>query len=345
VSIPEDIVEEVARIFGYDNLTFVAPKIELTKSAFNAQHDVRRRIRNFLAQCGGMHEILSYPWVEDSFLEAAGISRDECLALHAGPSPKASLLQPTRIPSLLGAIKLNRSHVQELSLFEVANVFSPQGRSSQSGEGEVLPYQKQVVAGAVVSENRQDSFLKTRGIVEELFRSLPFGEVIFNPDRSPPRWVHVDTGLVIELKKSGEKVGRMGLIAGTTLFKSGIKHCSASAFEIDIDTILGLKRINQAYEAIPKYPVVDFDLAVLLSIETPWAVVEEQVLSADKLVTSVSFLNEYRGEQVPGGKKSVALRYTLCDPKATLSSKQVNKVADKIIAKLKKAVGAEMRAG
>ncbi len=341
VSIPEDIVEEVARLIGYDNIEFVAPPVELTKAIQQPRFDLDRSIRTFLAVKGGMYEIFAYPWAEEKFVQAAGFSLEHTLTICDPPSPSTKSLKTSLVPDLLEATKANLRNFATCSLFEVSRIFNGQSFSHWTIQEEKLPAQPKFCGGAIAHNDAETAFLKAKGIVTELLASLPIHKARLQEQESSAPWATKGATLTISVGK--HEVGVLALASPKVLRKAGIERVHIALFELNLD-LLDPKPIKErAYTPLPKYPQVDYDLALLFDQDVAWSSVEQLVKKCDPLIQSVCFADEYRGKQIPDGKKSLAFQMTLGDPKATLTSEQVQAVADKVLQRVDKELGGHLR--
>ncbi|MCB0333617.1 MAG: phenylalanine--tRNA ligase subunit beta, partial [Bdellovibrionales bacterium] len=215
VSIPEDIVEEVARLIGYDNIEFVAPPVVLTKAIQQPRFDLDRSIRTFLSTKGGMYEIFAYPWAEEKFLLAAGFSTEGTLTICDPPSPSTKSLKTSLIPDLLEATKANLRHHSQCSLFEVSRVFHGDSFLNWTTQDEELPSQPKFCAGVVAHNNAETAFLTAKGIVTGLLSSLPIPQARFEEKDSSAPWITKGATLLISVGK--REVGVLSLASPKVL--------------------------------------------------------------------------------------------------------------------------------
>ena len=146
---------------------------------------------------------------------------------------------------------------------------------------------------------------------------------------------------VLAIKEGEEEiVGSIGLLAVSALADSGIKLISAAAFELDTDKLSPYPSRTNEFKHLPLYPLVEQDLSILVDETVKWSEIEEAI---GKMVKELSFVEEYRGKQIPAGKKSIMLSYKIGNDDSTMNSKQIEKKMNAIVGVLKKKVGAELR--
>ncbi len=339
VDIPEDIVEEVARLYGYENLAFIAPKVELTAAVNQPRHRLDRRMRETLAFRCGMQEIFSYPWVEEKYLTAAGMADADCVALATPPAPDIARLRPSLVPQLLKAIASNLRYTRSFRLFEVASIYGP---ATGDQEGEQLPTQTKRVAGALVGSDAAALFSEAKGILEILGRtvqteplSLALGDVAQSAEWANP-------AATLEIHGKDVRLGMVAVLTSKAKRLAGIRLAEAVLFEIDLGSIEPLPSRHNVFEPLPEFPEVEFDVSYVVDLDVTWSQVLKAIDGAHHLVRDVTFIEEYRGSQVPDGKKSVTLRLLLGSHLSTLTTPHIDEASGEVMARLE-ALGAEIR--
>ena len=134
------------------------------------------------------------------------------------------------------------------------------------------------------------------------------------------------------------------MVSQKSLRKIGISKVAVAAFEFELDKLVPLSATTFSYTPLPKFPEVEFDLAMLFDVAVPWERIRDAAQKADSKVKSVRFIDEYQGEQIPTGKRSVALQMIFADAEKTLTSEETHQIAAKVVAALEKRVGATARA-
>lgn len=348
VSIPEDIVEEVARIYGYDNLGFQPLRVALEKAVYQPRQLAERRVKEYLSMAAGMNEVFCYPWVADRFHALLGSGP---IALAHPPAEDRKFLATTLIPNIIEAVEKNIRNIDDFRLFELAKVFIPARRTDGKGS-EYLPDQPTRLAGAVIGPDQQDTFLAVKGIVQGLLShigvaSVSFirGKELFAQQRAgdaggecPPAWLDLCHGLA--LHSSARVLGYMGFVSEEHLAeKCDFVNKSVCFFELFFDRILKTEAAVKKYEPVPPFPPVIRDLSIVVDRSVAWEDIRNLVFGADNLVASVSFLSPYD----LGSKKSIALRVEYRSPQRTLTGDEVEKIEQKILRKIKKELGGELR--
>ncbi len=336
VSLPDDILEEIARMIGYENFEYKAPKVTLNSAVNNLNYQLERAVCEYLAAGCGMQDIFTYPWMEKQYMEAVGVGEEDCLKLASPPSPETSCLRNTLIPGMIKAVSENLRYRTEFKLFEMAQVFS-HGEYYPSEKSECLPLQQLNLCGAFVGEDIPSLIRLCKGALEALPRICMAEEYEFT-QVSKPLWA--DKNAWANIVFNGDTIGCMGLVSVKTEKLAGIKHSSCMVFEINIDSLVPLASRSNSYVPVPVYPQVEQDFSIILDENISW----EQLESTIKpLVNKVAFIEEYRGKQVPEGKKSVLVRVWFGSDTSTLSSDDISANMKKIIKQVENKLGGSIR--
>ena len=343
VSIQADIMEEVARMYGYEN--FEAEPITTTfDGAINQlDKDLERRIKEYLAIRCGMQEIFTYPWMEESYVNAVLQSTAGILSLSTPPSPAERFVRSSLLPNLCKAVVKNERYFDEFSIFETAQVFRDENYTSPYDPREKLPSQRKNVAGAFVTTDKDITalFRKAKGVVEMMARYVHMETLTFRQMEKP---VWADNVVWLNICRGEEKVGDLALLSKKVSMACGIKNLNVMLFQLDQDSLVPLKSRTNTFTHMAEYPMTDYDISLLLDGSVQWKDVLQTVGGIkSELLHGASFVDEYRGKQVPAGKKSLTLRLSIGSKEKTLTSSEIEEVASNVLNKIAKRFGAELR--
>ena len=343
VSIQADIMEEVARMYGYEN--FEAEPITTTfDGAINQlDKDLERRIKEYLAIRCGMQEIFTYPWMEESYVNAVLQSTEGILSLSTPPSPAERFVRSSLLPNLCKAVVKNERYFDEFSIFETAQVFRDENYTSPYDPREKLPSQRKNVAGAFASADKDITalFRKAKGVVEMMARYVHMETLTFRQTEKP---VWADNVVWLNICRGEEKVGDLALLSKKVSMACGIKNLNVMLFQLDQDSLVPLKSRTNTFTHMAEYPMTDYDISLLLDGSVQWKDVLQTVGGIkSELLHGASFVDEYRGKQVPAGKKSLTLRLSIGSREKTLTSSEIEEVASNVLNKIAKRFGAELR--
>jgi len=340
INIPVDVIEEVARIVGYEQIptTLLAQAIPQQKPAPITA--LKRSIRNMMVGYG-FQELVSFSLTNmDALVKLSPEShKPEPLPVHiANPaSTEQEYLRPTLRAGLLAALTLNKAFIDEgLRLFELGKVYL--------NRAENLPDEPDMLCGVICGPRSERwwqggsepvDFFDIKGIAEGLLRQTGIA-VTF--EKSTDENLHPANQAAITAE--GKQIGVVG-----ELHPSVKEHFELTQkvylFEINIPLLIPLIK-DKVYHQIPKFPATVRDIALVVDV----GVTHQQILDTMKgfsLVTDVALFDVYAGEQVPAGKKSMAYRLTFQSPDKTLTDQQVNGVQQAILKKLTTGLGVSLR--
>ena len=343
VSIQADIMEEVARMYGYEN--FEAEPITTTfDGAINQlDKDLERRIKEYLAIRCGMQEIFTYPWMDEQFVNAVLQSTEGILSLSTPPSPAERFVRSSLLPNLCKAVVKNERYFSDFAIFETAQVFRDENYTAPYDAREKLPSQRKNVAGAFASTDKDITalFRRVKGVVEMMARYVHMETLTFRQEEKP---IWADNVVWLNIYRGEEKVGDLALLAKKVSMACGIKNLNVMLFQLDQDSLVPLKSRTNTFTHIAEYPMTDYDISLLLDGSVQWKDVVQTVSGIkSELLHGVSFVDEYRGKQVPAGKKSLTLRLSIGSKEKTLTSAEIEEVAAGVLRKIAKQFGAELR--
>lgn len=340
VGVPEDLVEEVARLYGYDRFSFVAPQVEMRAPVRPVRLDVERRCKEVLATAAGAQEIVTYPWLAPSELAAIGAGEDGLLKLLVAAGPDQTLLRPSLVPGLLRCIAANHDS-PELSVFETGRVFAAGGWATLTSDREKLPRQPKHLAAAIAGgADAQSLFRRALGNFEALGRLAHLEDVRVG-DAADAAWA--EPGAQRAILAGGVEIGVIGLLSRRAKRLAKIRHAHVALFEIDLDRIRPLPSRDNRFTALPEQPSNPQDLSFLFPFETGWASIAALARGADPLIEAVEFIDEYVGKGIPAGAKSITLRLTLRADDRSVSSAEAASVVANVSGLMTRQLGGERR--
>ena len=336
VTIKDDVMGDIARILSFDS--FEAKPISITFEHSVKQNDVllKRKLKEYLAQRCGFYEILTYPWVDEKYMKAVGTKMEECLKLATPPAPELAYLRNSLIPGMLEAISKNLRYYNEFKLFDCEEIYK-KGDYRPSSEDEILPIQEHYLAGSIVGKDAKEIFYEAKGIVENIARYCHMEEIKLEKIEKP-NWA--DINAYLNITKDGEIIGELGLVSMQTMINTKIKRANVVIFEINADKLVPYASRTNEYERLPELPLVEKDLSIIIDEEITWEQIENAIKSK---VKEIDFIDEYRGDQIPEGKKSITLKVRILNEGTTMTSEQINEKMNIILKALDKKCGAKLR--
>jgi phenylalanyl-tRNA synthetase beta chain len=355
VSIPQDLVEEVGRIVGYDNITPMLPRIESAPPYRVESLLFSRELKNLLAGDLSFTELFTYSFIDDA---QAGLFYDSTsfVTLKNPVSAEMSRLRRSIVPNLFATLSRNSTLRDEFSIFEIGSVYAPPSKKKSDG----LPDERTYVSGMVLSKigasDRGSVFFETKGKVESLLTKLNMHDLRFSP---LTELNHFKKTYNVDDLGTGEAAhpGRSALLcSGDTCFgilaelnPKFLKRIGmdfhlyrAGFFEIDLYLLMELvkqSRENTQYVPAPRFPEVALAFAVVVDETVPVLEVREYISSfksTSKLLDRIELFDVYRGKSLEQGKKSLAFNVYYRRDDRTLTEKEANEVHEQIAEEIRK---------
>ena len=345
LTIEEDLIEEVARLYGYDN---ISSKLEPAVPTHGYKTDYQRFQERLLAYAAHrMHQTITYSFINPRWLSILGIPEGNPLRNTvnvANPfSEEQGIMRTTLLPGLLEVVGRNLARRNEdLTLVEMGSVFWPQESDPQPREVLMMAglVTGKVPGGWQVTGSEMD-FFYLKGIVEELLGKLHLPEIKFTPVL-PDHSYHPGRTAAITVK--GKALGTIGEIHPRVLERIGIDK-RVCAFEIEVLQLFEAA-LTEHYQVrgISKYPAVKRDLALVVSEEVNAALLAETIKkTGTDLLVKVDLFDVYRSPQIGPDKKSLAYALTFQSYQNTLQDDEISSIVDRILQKTAEVHGARIR--
>ena len=329
-----DIAEEVARLYGYNEIPTTAFKTA-TQGGYSEEMIIESKLGQ---QCRAMgySEIITYSFVSPAIFDNIRIPAEapirNALRIQNPLGEDTSIMRPIAIPSMLEILGRNNAyHNKSAKLYEVAKVYLPQ-------EGNALPAEpKMLLLGAY---GPKESFFIMKGELEALFSALRVKKAVYTAVSDNPTF---HPGRCAKITVDGVELGYMGQIHPLAA-KNYDLDCEVYCAELSFTKLLDLRLPEATYVPLPKYPGVTRDLAIICDEALTVAEAENAITAAGgKLLRSVKLFDIYRGTGVPEGKKSMAFSMELRADDRTLTDADSESVMQKVLFALQENCGATLR--
>ena len=346
IAIIDDIMEEVARMYGYDNFEATPFTTAFEHAVNQRDKDLAYRIKEYLALRCGMQEVYTYPWMKDDCVHAILPDTEGVLKLSTPPAPDESFVRSTLLPNLAEAVGKNERYFNEFKIFEEAEVFFDRNYTNLYDETEFLPEQRRHLAGAFASDGKDITMLfrEAKGVLEYMARYTHMEPLTLKKGDDKPYWA--DHVVWLNIFKGDEKIGDFGLLNKKAAMACGIKKINAVLFELDMTALVPYTSRTNKFTHLAEYPMIEYDISMLFDEDAKWEDIKKAALGKQKpgaLLKAADFVDEYRGKQIPKGKKSVTIRLTIGSDEKTLTSAEIEKCADRVMRTLTHTMGAELR--
>lgn len=342
VSIKADIMEEVARMYGYENFQPTSITTTFDGAVNQLDVDLVRRVKEYLAFRCNMQEIFTYPWMSEEFVHALCPTTDGILSLATPPSPTEKYIRSSLLPNICRAIVRNERNFPEFDIFEEAQIFLDSDYT-ENYRGERLPAQHKHLGCAFVGagDDIAGLFRRAKGVIGMMPRYTHMQAFRFEKVEKP-YWADATVWLNIYL--GDKKIGDLALLSKKAALACGIKVLSAVLVELDMDELVPFKSRTNTYVRNSEFPTNDYDVSFLVDSAVKWSEIYDAVMSKkNELLRDVRFVDEYKGKQIPDGKKSITVRLVIGSDDKTLTGDEIEAVAKSAIKKLSKALGADVR--
>ena len=336
IAIKEDIAEEVARIYGYDNIPTTIFKVSTEREPKYRNELLTENVIDSMI-ASGISQSISYSFVSPKVFDKIKVPMDSELRnvvkIKNPLGEDYSVMRTTTLHSMMECLGRNYSRNNEIArLFEVGKVYIPNEDENS------LPTEKNILTIGIYGDC---DYLDLKGIVENVIDGLGITKSSYvreseNPSYHPGKTARVTVG-------KAQNAGVLGEIHPDVSENYGVDvNCFVA--EIDLDVLFNNAKLEKKYKVLPKYPAVTRDIAMLVNDEVLVQDIEDTIKRAGgNLVEKVKLFDIYKGAQIPEGKKSIAYAIAYRDPKKTLEDKDVTKVHDKILRSLEHKLGAELR--
>lgn len=331
-----DIAEEIARIYGYYNIEPTLMQGDTFRGCLSPETRHEDQVKDMCA-AAGCYEIYNYNFIGPATLNALRIPEDDekrlAVKLLNPFGEDQSLMRTTLMAGMLNTVALNCNRkTGHGRFFEVGNVHFDNNAE--------LPEERKMLG--IIFTGESETFFTLKGVVEYLLRKLgiddgaeflPGGSEFFQP------------GQKAVIKVKGQVIGEMGAVHPDTRKAFGVPQ-AAYAAELSMKKLFELREDGKTYKAIPKYPTVPRDIAVVVDETVTSAQVAAAIKAAPVkvLLENVELFDVYRGKGIPDGKKSMAYSYTVRAEDRTLTDEDINDAMNTIITALKEGLNAELRA-
>lgn len=351
INIPQDFVEEIARIYGYSALTPTLPLRNLKPVSDNRRRQVLKTIL-FSLQDFGLSEVYSYSFVSELLYKKCHLSPEELLKIKNPISPDLKCLRDNLVPSLIEKAQLNCRYYDQFGLFEI-------GKEIHRVSRKKLPFENKTITALYLDKNRQQTFFTLKGIVEGLFKILGFTKYQFVSLATVPPYLQETQSAEIRilkreaeseklLSKTGNKevyeqigiIGNITSIVKTNFDLSG----GVTIFNLNLEVLLNNLPHQNNYQQLPRFPSVFEDISLLVSDHIPVETIRQKILTLDPQIINAQLKETpFTSEKLGDNKKSLIFTIEYQNPSKTLTSSDTTFIRTQILQVLKKEFQAQLR--
>jgi phenylalanyl-tRNA synthetase beta chain len=326
ISIAQDIVEEVGRIYGYDNIGQSAPLSPSEVPVVNETRKFERLIKNILTANYNMTEVTGYSFTGEDALNKTGINSDMELRLRNPLSQDQDRLRRSLVPNMLKNIKYNHRFLETFAMFELGRVYKKNDRKSKD-----LIAEERKVCGAFYMKDPDDNlFYYAKNAAMGLLNALKVKGLRSKPaSGNIEPYMHPGRTLAIEIN---------GAVAGHVfelhpkIYKNFDFTGKAAMFDVNLEIVMSSEKIETRFTELPKFPDVPFEISVLADKYAFVSGIHEVIAkSSREFIRSIEVISVYEGAPVPDGMKSVSFKIIFNAKDATLSPDQIEKLQKGVV--------------
>ena len=346
VEIEADVLEEVARMYGYDRIPETLMADELPPQRANTRYEQTVRLRDMLA-ASGLSEAISYsltnPATEQAmYADGRVLKIDDFVQLENPMTPERNVMRRSILPELVRGVAADLRERERVALFEIGAVFHPV-------VGQLLPDEPQyltlVLAGARTPSSWQQQepplfdFFDVKGIVEEVLRRHGISDVRWTAAND----VRLHPGRSANVLVNGETIGVIGELHPLVRSQLELAVNRVAVAELNLDQLLAAAH-DQKYTAISRFPATIQDIALLVPDEIAVDQVTNVILKhGGEFIKGVELFDVYTGSSLPAGVRSLAFHVRFSAPDRTLSDKELVKPREKLLKALERELGVKLR--
>ena len=343
ISIPEDIVEEVLRIYGYENIASTMPSFSIQPPEKNQLRGLERKIKELLSLEKKYTEVYNYSFVSPELLKKLELPLEDFVELDNPIAKDRPYVRHNLFPGLLENVEFNLHRYDSVKIFEIGKVFNllEAGPRMDGNGDDLLPAQPTYLGLAYAEKGVEVPFRDLADAVVSVLQKLGC-KVELKPSDNFNLGKFIHLGRQAQILVSGVAVGGLTEIAPNYQNKLGIDSRVAVS-EIDLEKLLLLVTGKFTYEKLPEFPVITRDIAFVVDKNIVHAEIVAKLKSADSLIKNVELFDVFSGKNIAENKKSMAYHIVYRSDEKTLESREVDLIQEKIIKLLTDSFGAEVR--
>lgn len=342
ISIEADLLEEIARIYGYDNLPSTLPVGPTTIGSLTDTQKIIRDSRTTLEGLG-LNQAMSYGLTTIDKARHFIMADGETVKVDWPMTKDHEALRMSLISGLLDDIAYNEARsVDNIALYEQGRVFKKAGENVQ-------PTEIEHIAGAItgslidsswINKDEKVDFYQMKGVVDQYLQNLNLDGAI--QYRATDQYPEMHPGRTANIFIDDQYIGFVGQVHPET--QKAYKISETYVFELNLSTLIVQPKVRQHYELISKFPSISRDMALLVDEDvTNQNILDVINSSKQKFLVNINLFDVYNGSHLPSGKKSLGYQLTYQDSKATLQEEVVNQEFESLVEQLKTELGVTIR--
>jgi phenylalanyl-tRNA synthetase beta chain len=332
IDIEDDLVEEIARMYGYDKIPAALPDLPIKVPVVNKERKLKHKARQILSGMG-LSEVYNYVFYSNEIIEKALINQQERkhLKIENPLSLDQTHLRISLVPNLLKIVAENLRFKEKFDIFEVGRTFKDNNA--------YFPLEEKWICGVSVlpAKAHEEVFYRIKGICLEFLKVFLKRKVVLKKSKNPVHYAHPSRSA--DLFVDNQNIGRIFEIHPLALRNFEI-NAKIAIFEVNFSKLCNFEEVVVKYKKLPKFPGLDIDISVIVDEKKTVAEVEEAIKSANfDLIKEIKLFDLYQGENIEKGKKAMAFRVLLQADDRTLTDEEMATIQKQIFGNLKKIGG------
>lgn len=335
IQIEDDLIEEVARLYGYENIPVTLPSLPTRLPEDNPERFKKHRIREVLSYGLGFSEFYNYSFYGIEEIKNCLLEETGHMKLLNYLSEDQTHLRKTLFPNIIKNLQNAVKYEETARIYEIGRTYKD--------IGQYYPLEEKQITGAIMVKGKTDDpFFEAKGVVETIFSKLSLPEATPVKEISDTPYAH-PVKAISYIDPHAQTLARVFALHPMVAKTHDLEKYSIAFFNINFTEIMKLEPIEKRYVPIPKFPGIKMDISVLIDKKTEIATLEKTILSsAPQLIRSAKLFDIYQGENIDKDKKAVAFKITLQSEDRTLTDKEMGSVQTAIFKNLER-IGGEIR--
>ncbi|MFH0820064.1 MAG: phenylalanine--tRNA ligase subunit beta [bacterium] len=346
IVIAEDVIEEVARIYGYNKINSFLPAIKLEVPKISSSLRFEREVKDILFERLGMSEVSNYSFFSAEQIVKLGYRPTKFLRLANPVSKEAEYLRFNLLGNLLLNINSNLRFSSEFRIFEIGSIFKKETsnylRSKTSKKR--LPKQIKTVVAAIVDEALNSKgaphFYQVKGMAEYLLKHFGINDYQLDEKKVNKEFWHPSRALTVII--NNEKVGTFGEIHPKILERFDI-YTRVGAFELNLEKLIKFHQEEKKYEPFSRFPAIVRDLSFIIDKKILYNDIMASIQKNNPLIKKLILFDVYQSAKIGANKKSLTFHFIYQSNERTLKAEEVEEIQLKVIKMLREKFGAEVR--
>jgi len=325
VSLPEDLVEEIGRIYGYNHIPAKIPQFPIQRPVFNRRHQFERLIKNCLSQ-NGFHEIYNYPLTSQKTEDMLNLKAEGIMKLINPVADHQDQMRTSLLPHFMQTLVENQKIDLNFKIFEIGRVYH------RAPTGEIAEPLRLLCGASAKRTYPGASFYTLKSDLIRLLSRLQLSDITWTPGTDVDRAFFQHSRIFAVLKSGPTELGRIYALSPQWMDRMGLRE-EISLADLDGEALLAAKKREYVYQPAPRYPSVFFELSLVAPQTRYYSEIREIICQASPLVVKVDFLDAYWPKDLPG-KKSLSVSMEFRSEEKTLEPGEIKQLQDTVISRL-----------